>query len=712
MTIQTRPWPQVCVLPKGTLPGVVHQTVRRIRLRWRRLLCPSLSPEYLEAWIGRLEGVTAVRVNPRACSIVVEYDGREDMGRTLVQGLAEVPEAAFSRPVPAGPRRRLTDVAFHGVLAASLPLLPLAVQAPVAVLMGAPSLIKGGDTLLTQGLKARVLDMATIGFSLLRGDFVAASAISAMVVTGEYLRQATEDRSNGLLRSLVADPVESVRIVRDGRERTVGYEEVRTGDLVLVGVGELIPVDGEVRDGAALVDKSSLTGEFDPVPVKLGDTVSSGCAVIEGRIRVLAVRTGAETAMARIAGLMERALREKSEPERRSDRLADRLTPVTLALGAAIYAATGDAGRALSVLTVDYACAVKLPAPVVVKTAMYAAARQGVLIKSGSAMDAFAGVDALVLDKTGTLTTGTLALESVVPCAALDAGELLRLAAAVEIGHAHPVGRAIVEGARKRGLPIPPVDDADLSIAHGVSGHLEGALIRVGSHHYIAEDCGVECDAAAGEAERLHRAGMSVVHVSKNQTLLGVIGLREKVREEAGEVLAALRDLGVRRIVVLTGDHPQTADRLKTLLPGVDEVRAGLMPEGKAQVVRELQQAGHRVAVVGDGVNDAPAFVCADVGLCMSGGAGLARESAGIVLMRDTLDGLVEVRRIAARAGRVLDRCFQTGVTVNTGLLLAAGAGRLSPTAAAAIHNMTTFMILGGAALATRRAGEASTAEG
>lgn len=705
MTDPTRAWPKVSALPKGPLPEVVHQTARRIRLRWRRLLCPSLSAEYLEAWIGRLEGVVGVRVNPRACSIAVEYDGRESMGRNLVDELVHAPEAVFSRSEPAGPRRRLADAAFHGVAAASMPLLPMALQAPAAALMGAPSLVRGIDTLLTQGLKARVLDMATIGFSLLRGDYVAASAISAMVVTGEYLRQATEDRSNGLLRSLVADPVENVRIERDGCELVVDYEAVRAGDIVLVGVGELIPVDGEVVSGAALVDKSSLTGEFDPVSVKADDSVSSGCAVIEGRIRVLAVRTGAETAMARIAGLMERALREKSEPERRSDLLADRLTPVTLGLGAVIYAATGDAGRALSVLTVDYACAVKLPAPVVIKTAMYAAARRGVLIKSGSAMDAFAGADALVLDKTGTLTTGTLALECVAPCADLDAGELLRLAAAVEAGHAHPVGRAIVEGARTRGLVIPPVDDADLSIAHGVSGHLEGALIRVGSHHFIAEDCGIECGGSEREAARMRREGMSVVHVSKDRTLLGLIGLREKVREEAGEVLTALRGLGVRRVVVLTGDHPQTADRLKTLLPGVDEIRAGLMPEEKAQVVRELQQAGHRVAVVGDGVNDAPAFICADVGLCMSGGTGLARESAGIVLLRDTLDGLVEVRRIAARAGRVLDRCFQAGVTVNTGLLLAAGAGWLTPTTAAAIHNTTTFTILGAAALATRRTG-------
>jgi Cu2+-exporting ATPase len=672
-------------------------------LRWRRLLDPALSPEYLEAWLENLQGVGAVRINPRACSLTVDHDGRTGMIDAILAHVLNAPDAVFARPEPLGPRRRLTDAVFHGALTAAVPFLPPAVQLPVAAAMGAPALVKGLDTLLTRGLKARVLDMATIGFSLARGDYVAASSISAMVVVGEYLRQVTEDRSNSLLKSLVADPVEGVRVERDGVEKVMEYDAVSPGDVVLVGTGELIPVDGDVLDGEALVDKSSITGEFDPVPVAAGDAVVSGCAVMEGRLRLLARRTGAETAMARIAGFMENALREKSQPERRSDALADRLTPVTLVLGAAIYVATGDAARALSVLTVDYACAVKLPAPVVIKTAMYSAARRGVLIKSGSAMDAFAGADALVLDKTGTLTTGSLTLDSIVPCADLDESALLLRAASVEFGHVHPVGRAIIEVAKGRGLAPEPAGRADLSIAHGVSGWLGGELIRVGSHHFIAEDCGIDCSVVADTARRLRGHGVSVVYVSRGQELLGIIGLREMIREEASRVLEVLRGYGFRRIVVLTGDHPQTAARLKERLAGVDEVRAGLMPEDKASVVRELRQAGHHVAVVGDGVNDAPAFVCADVGLCMSGGAGLARESSGIVLLRDNLEGLVDVRRIARRAERVLDRCFQAGVGINSGLLLAAGAGLLSPTAAAAIHNMTTFAILGGAALATRQ---------
>jgi len=687
----------------GPSPYIVHETSRRIRFRWRRLLSPSLSPEYLEAWIENLPGVESARVNPRACAIVVEYNGHESIRADIRKAVNQIPDAAFQRKKTADPRRRLLDVAVHGMTAVAVPFLPPTVQLPVAVAMGTPAVLQGLDTLVTEGLKVRVLDMATIGFSLLRGDYMAASSISAMIVVGEYLRQATEDRSNGLLKSLVAAPVGSVWVERDGREQAVNYDGVLPGDLVHVGAGEMVPVDGEVRDGEALVDKRNITGEFDPEHVAAGDEITSGCAVIEGKVRIVARRTGPETSMARIAGFMENVLREKSEPERKSDRLADRLTPITLGMGSLLYAVTGDAERALSVLTVDYACSVKLPAPVVVKTSMYAAAKHGVMIKSGSGMDGFAEADALVFDKTGTLTTGALSVVEMVVCVDMDDSEFLRMAASVEDRYGHPVGRAVVEEASRRSLELLPIRDADFSIAHGVSAVLNGECVRVGSYHFIAEDCGIDCSSVAETAERLRKDGMSLVYVSKNQTLLGFIALREAIRDEAPEVLGVLRGLGVRKIVVLTGDHPETAVHLKAYLSGVDEVRAGLMPEDKAVVVRELQQAGYKVAVVGDGVNDAPAFVASDVGVCMSKGTGLARESAQIVLMRDSLEGLVVARRIAERAGRILDRCFQVGVGVNTVLLLAAGAGMFTPTTAAAFHNMTTFSILGGAILTARR---------
>lgn len=681
-------------------PRIVHETQRRIRLRWRRLLHPNLAPDYLEAWLENLPGVESVRVNGAAATVVVVYDGRESVRTAVVDSLGHVPEEAFGRRHPARPRRSLADAAVHGGLAGASPFLPPGLGMPLAALMGAPAVLQGLDTLFNQGLKVRVLDMATVGFSLLRRDYVAASSISAMIVVGEYLRRVTEDRYNGLLRGLMAAPVETVRVERDGVESALPYDAVRPGDVVHVDAGELVPVDGAVRDGEAVLDRSSITGEFDPQQVHAGDAVTSGSSVSEGRLAICAEKTGRETVMARIAEFMEQAVAEKSDPERRSDRLADLLAPVTLGMGSAIYAATRDANRALSVLTVDYACAVKLPAPVVIKASMHAAGQRGILVKSGSGLDAFAEADTLVFDKTGTLTTGELTVAEVVPCRELERGELLRLAASVEDRNGHPVGRAIVREAASRDLAPLEVQDCECSIAHGVSGRIAGQRVRVGSRHFIADDCGVDCSELEETATRLRAKGASLVYISRDKTLLGVLALRETVRDEASRTLAALRGHGVKRVVVLTGDHQETASQLAERVPDVDEIRAGLMPEDKAEAVRELQRAGAKVAVIGDGINDAPAFVAADVGICMSRATGLARESAQIVLMHDRLDGLSHLRRIAERSGRVLKSCFATGVGVNTGLLLAASAGLLTPTLAAGIHNLTTFSILGGAALA------------
>lgn len=683
------------------LPQLVHRTRGRLRYRWRRLSDPALDPEYFEAWLENTEGVARARVNPRAACVVIEL-APQGSGADFGNVLLRVPARAFSRGVPAPPRRGLGDAVFHAAMTAAVAAMPPGLQLPVAAAMGAPAVLKGAETLLTQGLKVRVLDMATIGFSLLRGDYVAAASISTMVVVGEFLRQATEDRSNGLLKSLVAAPVESVWVRRGDAEVAVAFADVVPGDLVLAGSGGLVAVDGLVVAGEALLDCSSITGESAPVYVKEGAEILSGCVVREGAVTIEARRTGAETNMARISGFMENALREVSARERRSDRLADMLAPITLGLGAVLYAATHDASRALSVLTIDYACAVKLPAPVVIKTSLHTAAREGVLIKSGSGLDAFAEADTLVFDKTGTLTTGRLRVTDVLTAGVAD-DEFIRLAASVEDRSDHPVGQAVVAEAARRGLELLPAGNACCSIAHGIEAVVAGRVVRVGSHHYIAEDCGISCAALAGEAERLRSEAKTLVFVASGDSLLGLIALRDEIRPEACDVLRQMRLRGIRHVYVLTGDHARTAETLLAQVPGIDGMHTDLLPEEKAAFVKDLRSKGHKVAMIGDGVNDAPAFVAADVGVSLSRTQGLARESARIVLLRDALHGLVVARDTGLRAAGILDNCFTAGVGINTGLLLVAGAGLLSPVAAAAVHNATTFAILGGSAWAAGR---------
>ena len=687
----------------GRGPRIVHQTATRLRIRWRRLLAPDLDADYLSAWLGNLPGVKDVRVNPGGSCIVVAHDGRDDAVEGILAALAAPPTQAFQSKKSMVPRRRLADAAFYGVLAGAVPFLPPAAQGVVATAMGAGTVLRGADTLINEGLKARTLDMATIGASLLRADFATASSIAAWVVAGEYLRDLNDDRSNSLLKRLIADPVDEVWVDRGGREYAVGFDEVVPGDVALFGSGELVAVDGAVRQGKAMLDTGSITGESAPVMVSAGDRVLSGSVVVEGRLKVDVLRGGAQTNMARIAEFMTRALGEQSLTERKSARLADALAPITFGLAAALYAATGDMERALSVLTIDFACAVKLPSPVVLKTSMYAAAKEGVLFKSGTALEQLAEVDAVVFDKTGTLTMGELSITDIVLAQGNDEDEFLRLAAAVEDRYGHPIGRGVIREAERRGLPPREAVDVDLSVAHGVSGMVDGQLVSVGSLHFINDDRGVDCSALAAETAKLHSQGKSLVYVARGDRLEGVAALRDTVRPEADDVVGFLRDSGISKIIMLTGDHEDTAKSFASTFPHIDEFLYELSPEDKAAVVASLKNAGHRVAVVGDGVNDAPAFTAADVGICMSRSKGLARESAQVVLESDSLAGLITARTVALRVDGILQACFNAGVGVNVGLLLAAGAGMLRPASAAALHNLNTFAILGAAAWAATR---------
>jgi Cu2+-exporting ATPase len=691
------------VAPRSPAPRIVHETGQRIRFRWNRLLDPALRPDYLEAWLANLPGVSDARVNPQGRTLVAVYDGDPDHRAGLLLALDAVPDETFGSPSPAEPRRRPVDVLAHGAAALALPFLPLPVQAMAGTAMGLPHVARGIDTLVNRGLKVRVLDMATIGASLLRKDFSTAASISAMVVLGEYLKTMSDDKSNALLKRLIAPPVDTVRVRRDGRETDVAFEAVLAGDTVLCATGDRVPVEGDIAAGEALVDKSSITGESAPEFVSAGDPVSSGAVIVEGGLEIEARRTGKDTNMARIAEFMTRALSESSDAEIRSDRLADALAPVTLGLGTALYAATRDVERALSVLTVDFACAVKFPAPVVIKTSMHAASRHGVVVKTGRGLEALGEVDCVVFDKTGTLTLGELSVTDIVPAGAADEQEFLRIAAAVEGRLDHPIGRALVNETARRGLTPLAAEETDLALAHGVSGTVDGKRVLVGSRHFIGDDHGIDCSALSARADRLRARGKSLVYAARDGRLLGMAALRDTVRPEAARVIRSLRGHGVKRIVLLTGDHARTAEAFAARFPHVDEIRADLTPEQKAAEITALREAGYTVAMVGDGINDAPAFTAANVGVCMSRSTGLARDSAQIVLSEDSLDGLAAVHLMARRADRILQNCFRAGVGVNAALLLAAGAGMLRPAAAAAIHNANTFAILGAAAAASTR---------
>ena len=442
--------------------------------------------------------------------------------------------------------------------------------------------------------------------------------------------------------------------------------------------------------GEGLVDQSSITGESVPVHVEPGDDVLSGSVVSEGKLYVNARKVGADTSMARINRYLEQSLRVKSSSQKKSEKLADKLVPITFVLGTGIYALTGDVSRAGSVLAVDYSCSIKLANPVTVKTFMYVAARRGVLMKGAAVLESLADVDTMVFDKTGTLTTGRLGVDGVKAVGSYAEDEVLSLAAGAEQHYSHPVAVAVVDEAKRRNLPIPGMSQVDFVVAHGVSAYVRQQRILVGSRHFIEEDEGVDCS-VAGNIDDLYAGGNSLLFVARGSELAGIVVLRDKIRSETRMVLRELKQSGVRKIIVLTGDHKNTALALKEALWEIDDIRWELKPEEKAAILKELKAQGNTVCFIGDGVNDAPALISADVGICMPAGSDLAKSTAQVLLMKEDLRGLITARQAAVRCRGTIENSFWGSVGLNTLCMVLALSGRVTPVVAAALHNITTI---------------------
>ncbi len=687
----------------GTSVGrftVVHALPRRIRLTSAALRSPDFDATYFQALLEALPGVDAVRVNSRGGSLVLSFDGRKETWDKAAVYLQAIPGEAYLAPAGSGEATEASEVAAKAVLTVLGQLLPPPFRGAASWAASFETLLVGAETLLSRGVKVQVLDAMAVGLSLLRGNYFTAGSISTLLAMGEYLEGQSEQRSVALLKSLLRPQSDHVWVIRDGREIRIAADDVVPGDRAVFGAGEAVAIDGLVLEGEASVNQSSISGESVPVHLKPGDSAISGSVVDEGRLVVKVERVGAETSVARIGRFIDQSLRNKSKRQTKSSELADSLVPITLGLAVLGWLLTRDMNRVASVLTVDFSCAVKLASPIAVRSGMYAAGQAGVLLKGAPALDALQDVDTLVFDKTGTLTTGQLEVTDVLPVQDLPSEELLSLAAGAEEHYDHPVARAVVSEAAARGLDLPPISRVDFIVAHGVSAFIDGKNILVGGYHFLAEDEGVTCGHMEETAGSLREQGKSLLYVAREGVLIGLIALRDTLRPEAPAVLDALKQEGIRRIVVLTGDHKDTALALQRSLPQIDEVRYELKPEDKALVVEELKRDGRYLAFVGDGVNDAPALVNAHVGICMPGGADLAKEAARVLLLKEDLRVLLHARKAANRTNAVIRRCFGATIGCNSLTVLLAALKGLQPAAAALLHNLSTIGILGYAGMA------------
>ncbi|WP_421904079.1 heavy metal translocating P-type ATPase [Maridesulfovibrio sp.] len=683
---------------------IVHELPKRIRLKSLILLAPDLDHSYLQASVESLSGVESVRINGPAFSIAVAYDGTPEVRSAILETLDDIPKEAFLKDNEREHNVDLIEVGARTAAAAATPFLPLPVQAATSWMLGIPGIVDGLETLFTRGVKIEVLDGTVKALSLLRGDYFTSNSVGALLSLGEYLEDQSEQKSTDLLKTLLKPQVEKIWIEKDGRELEIDFNDLQVGDIVVCGPGELIPIEGTIVEGDGSVNQSSITGESVPVHLQPGDATLSGAVVEEGTLKIRADKVGAETGMARINRYLESSLRSQSKSQIQSAELADKLVPLTFGAGLGVYALTGDLARAASVLTVDYSCAIKLSTPVATRTSMYTASKAGVLLKGGQALDNLAAVDTIVFDKTGTLTKGELKVTDIVPMPLYEEEELLSIAAGAEEHYAHPVAKAVVNEAKAQGIELPEVSGVDFIVAHGVSAYVDGKRVLVGSQHFVEEDEHVDCSYMEKKARQLRNAGKNLLFVAMDEELIGVIAMRDELRPEALEALEAFKAAGIKRIEILTGDHRSTALALAAQLPPVDAVHWELKPEDKANIVKELKDGGAKVAFAGDGVNDTPALVCADVGICMPSGADLARESAQVVMLNEDMLTLVEAHRIALTNRETLSNCLWSAVGINSATLLLAGMGKISTLAAAMTHNLSTVGILGYAAMKTSAA--------
>ncbi|GAD80242.1 heavy metal translocating P-type ATPase [Vibrio ezurae] len=679
-----------------------HHVPGRIRFKVPKLRHHADIGAWIKTSLMAIQGISLVRVNEAACSVVVEYETQLLDYSIVEQRLSHLD---FSEATTEESEHEFTrgDIAMNVIGTISAALLPQKWGAVTTATLIAPTLLEGVKELKDKNVSVEVLDAIAVGLSAWRGDYKTAMMTQSLISLGEYMEQKTSRNSDELLADLMRPKDTIVWLVQDGVRTQVNSSTLQEGNVIELAPGVLIPIDGTVIKGTALINQSSLTGENVPVRREEGAKVYSGTLVHEGTILVRVDKVGSEATTAQIAKLIYDSLSEKSEIQRVTQDMADRRVKITLGIGAAVFALTQDINRVASVFLVDYSCALKLSTPVTFKSIMYRAAQQGILFKGGSAIEKMIGIDTCVFDKTGTLTHGDMEVTDVIPlCPSKNARDLLAIAASVEEHSNHPLSQAVVNAAKHNELPHIEHGEVEYVIAHGLKTTLNGNLLVMGSRHFLESHENVDFSLVEEIIKQYEAEGRHLIYISNESTLIGMIGLRDHLREDALQTLTDLRKLGVNELIMITGDSTYKAQILADELQ-LDRMYAQTVPSEKSSIIESLQQEGKKVMFIGDGVNDAPALTAADVGVAMCRGTELARQVADIVLLKDGLYGVVEARELANIAMRVIHSNIKLAEYINSGIMLAAALGYLNPTLSALLHNGTTLSILGRSA-ALRRA--------
>ena len=571
--------------------------------------------------------------------------------------------------------------------------VPYSIRAVWTAIKSVKYLKHGVQTLAKGRLEVPVLDATAIGVSVFRGDMKTAGSIMFLLGIGEILEEWTHKKSVSDLARSMSLRVGKVWLKTEGQEVLVDSSKVQAGDSVIVHMGNVIPFDGIVEAGEAMVNQASMTGESLPVHKVLDSYVYAGTVVEEGEITIRVKQTSGSTRYEKIVSMIEESEKLKSGLESKAEHLADRLVPYTLLGTGLVYLLTRNATRALSVLMVDFSCALKLAMPISVLSAIREAGSHHMTVKGGKFLEAVAAADTIVFDKTGTLTKARPTVKEVVPFNGRKEADMLRVAACLEEHFPHSMAKAVVKAAQDQNLEHEEMHSkVEYIVAHGIASTIQEKRVVIGSYHFVFED--ENCVISTGEQEKFDGLSPEISHLylAIEGVLSAVIGIEDPLREEAPAVLAALKAAGITKTVMMTGDSERTAAAVAAKI-GVDEYHAEVLPEDKANFIEAEKAAGRTVIMIGDGINDSPALSAADVGIAVSDGAEIAREIADITITADDLQELVTLKELSAGLMKRIHGNYRKIVGINTTLIVLGAMGILTPSTSALLHNMSTLGI-------------------
>ena len=675
---------------------IVHESRGRMRLRLRQKTMTLRQADLLETWLKGQPWTREAVVHERTGCVIVTYTGGRETVLAALGGFTWA-GAESSVTLPGHSTRELNrefqeklvgKVLMKGAAALFLPA-PLRIARVVWHMV--PFLHKGLRCLGRRKIKVELLDALSIGISVGRRDFGTAGMVMFLLEIGELLEDWTRKKSVADLAESLSLHVDRVWLKTEAGEVLTPIGQVQPGDRVVVRAGGVIPLDSVVAKGEVTVNQASLTGESVPVAKRPGGAVYAGTVVEEGECVLEVKQASGQGRYDQIVEMIQRSEQMKSAAEAKASSLADKLVPYTFVGSLLSLALTRNVTRALSVLMVDFSCALKLAMPLAVLSAMREAGREHITVKGGKFLEAVAKADTIVFDKTGTLTHACPRVAKVIPFHGKDETEILRLAACLEEHFPHSMANAVVEEARRRGLNHEERHaKVEYLVAHGIASSVDGEQVRIGSAHFIFEDEKVIIP--EGEQAKFDALPpeYSQLYLAIDGVLSAVICISDPLRKEAKDVLSTLRDLGVKNAVMLTGDSPRTAAAIAKEL-GVDDFRAGVLPADKAEYVAAIRREGHTVLMVGDGINDSPALSEADAGIAISDGAAIAREIADITIAADSLWELVRLRQLAMALMVRIQNNYRFVIGFNGALIGLGVAGILPPTTSAMLHNLSTL---------------------